>query len=83
MGQSIIIVPWTTSVHGGYGMRPIFLKIEEAAAELRVSRAKAYELVKNGSIPSIQVGGILRVPRAALLAMAGEVTGGETERKSA
>ena len=38
----------------------------QVAEHLRVSRAKAYELIAAGEIPSIQVGGRVRVPADAL-----------------
>ena len=52
---------------------PLMLRVEEAAAVLRISRSKAYELTTlyakskgiNG-LPSIRIGDLLRVPRFAL-----------------
>ena len=38
----------------------------EAAEAIGVSRAKCYELIANGSIPSIRVGSSVRVPVEAL-----------------
>lgn len=38
----------------------------EAAEELRLSRSKVYTLIKTGTIPSIRIGGVLRVPADAL-----------------
>jgi excisionase family DNA binding protein len=53
-------------------MDTLLLKPVEVAAELRISRAKAYELialnVHEGGIPSIKVGSSTRVPVAALQA---------------
>lgn len=42
------------------------LRVEEAAALLGMSRAKAYQAVKTGEIPSVRFGGTVRVPRRAL-----------------
>ena len=44
----------------------LLLKPQEAADQLRVSRAKTYELISSGQIPSIKVGSSLRVPADAL-----------------
>jgi excisionase family DNA binding protein len=41
-------------------------KVEEAGQILRTSRGKAYEMAKSGDLPTIKVGRLLRVPRAAL-----------------
>jgi excisionase family DNA binding protein len=42
------------------------LTVEEAAAQLGVSRSLAYELVRSGDLPHIRVGNLVRVPRLAL-----------------
>ena len=42
-------------------LRPI-----EAAEALGVSRSRAYELIGSGEIPSIRIGGSVRVPMMAL-----------------
>ncbi len=52
---------------------PLVLTVEETAKALRVSRGACYELVRTGQVPSIRLGRTLRVPRAALLALLGEV----------
>jgi excisionase family DNA binding protein len=38
------------------------LRVAEAALALGISRAKAYELIASGQIPSIRIGGCIRVP---------------------
>jgi excisionase family DNA binding protein len=43
-----------------------FLTVDELAAFLRVSRTTAYQLVWRGDVPSVKVGGQLRIPRAEL-----------------
>jgi excisionase family DNA binding protein len=43
-------------------------RVPEAADALGVSRAKAYELISRGEIPSIRVGSSIRVPVDALRA---------------
>jgi excisionase family DNA binding protein len=46
----------------------------EAAAMLSVSRSKIYELLAKNLIPSVRVGGLIRVPRAALERLAANAT---------
>lgn len=48
-------------------MDPVLLKVEEAAALLRIGRTKMYGLLAAGAIPTVRVGRSVRVPRAALL----------------
>lgn len=43
-----------------------FLTVKELAELLRVSRRTAYMLVQSGEVPSVRVGGSIRIPRAAL-----------------
>jgi excisionase family DNA binding protein len=40
----------------------LLYRVTEAAEALGISRSKAYELIKAGKIPSITVGGCVRVP---------------------
>ncbi|MGE3273851.1 MAG: helix-turn-helix transcriptional regulator [Vicinamibacterales bacterium] len=44
----------------------LMLRPVEAADAIGVSRSKVYELIAAGEIPSIRVGGCVRVPVAAL-----------------
>lgn len=44
----------------------LLLRPVEAAEAMGVSRAKAYQLIAEGQIPSIRVGGSIRVPVHAL-----------------
>jgi excisionase family DNA binding protein len=44
------------------------LRPAEVAATLGIGRSKAYELIAAGDIPSIRLGGSLRVPVEALRA---------------
>jgi excisionase family DNA binding protein len=46
----------------------------EAAAMLSVSRSKIYEMLAQKIIPSVKVGGLIRVPRAALEKLAEDAT---------
>jgi excisionase family DNA binding protein len=44
----------------------ILLKPQEAGEALGISRSKAYELISTGAIPSVRIGGSLRIPVDAL-----------------
>lgn len=44
----------------------LLYKPVEAAQAISVSRSKMYDLMRNGQVPSIRVGGVLRVPVEAL-----------------
>jgi excisionase family DNA binding protein len=47
----------------------LLLRPSEAGEAIGVSRSKAYELIAAGTIPSVKVGGCVRVPLDALKAM--------------
>ncbi len=47
---------------------PRLLRMAEAAAVLGVSRSKVYALAQRGEIPTIRMGGSIRVPSGALAA---------------
>jgi excisionase family DNA binding protein len=49
-----------------------FLTVTELAVLLRVSRRTAYVLVRTGEVPSVRVGGSIRIPRAALVHQLGQ-----------
>jgi excisionase family DNA binding protein len=46
--------------------------VPEAGAKLRLSRNAAYAAAARGEIPAIRIGGLLRVPKAALARMLDE-----------
>ena len=50
---------------------PVVLTVEESAELLRISRGLAYEMVRQGSLPSIRLGRRILVPRRALERMLG------------
>lgn len=50
------------------------LSVDEAANALGISRALAYELVKRGELPGMQLGRRIVVPRKALEAMVEQVS---------
>ena len=55
----------------------VFLRPDEAAKLLSVSRAKAYALIASGELPCIRLGkrGV-RVPRAAIEKLVADAMGG-------
>jgi excisionase family DNA binding protein len=55
---------------------PLFIDVEEAAKLIGISRSSAYEAARTGELPTVRFGRRLRVPRGALLAMAGIENGG-------
>lgn len=58
-------------------MDKFLLRPSEAAAVLSISRSKAYELIAAGVLPSVRVGGSVRVPAARLHAWIEEHTTAE------
>lgn len=53
-------------VHSNYIDGAVLLRVEEAADLLRLSRAKVFRLVMEGTLPSIKIGKSRRVPARAL-----------------
>jgi len=53
-----------------------FLSVAETAALLGVSRSTTYRLLRDGRIPSIRVGGQLRIPRRTLAIRLAETRAG-------
>ncbi len=47
-------------------MTKLLLRVEEAAEAIACSRSKTYQLLADGSLPSVRVGRSIRVPVAAL-----------------
>lgn len=47
----------------------MFLKPAAAAKLLSLSRSKLYQLLSSGEIVSLRVGGVLRIPKQALIEM--------------
>ena len=50
----------------GNGLPVVLLRPEDAARALGVGRTKVYELMRSGALRSVRVGGLRRVPVAAL-----------------
>ena len=44
----------------------LLLRVEEAARTLQIGRNKVYELVAAGTIPSLHIGRVLRIPAQGL-----------------
>ena len=63
-------------------LRSIFVRPIEAAALLSVSKSKLYEMLARGEIPSTRIGGMLRVPRAAIEQLAKEALGSNVDSRS-
>lgn len=55
------------------------LTVEEAAEVLGISRAFAYELVADGTLPSLRLRRRIVVPRAALVRMLDGESSGESD----
>lgn len=47
-------------------VEPVLLRVEEAAAALRVGRTRIYDLIRTRKLPSVKVAGSRRIPRHAL-----------------
>jgi excisionase family DNA binding protein len=47
-------------------LQPLLLSIPEAAAVLRLSRTKVYQLIDVEGLPIVRFGRAVRVPRASL-----------------
>jgi excisionase family DNA binding protein len=45
----------------------LLLTPEEAAAQLRISRRRVYDLIKSGAVRSKKIGSSRRIPREALV----------------
>ena len=63
---------------------PLFVRISEAARLLSMSRTAAYESIRKGTIPAVQIDKKWRVPRAELEkfiadAMAATILPGRTQ----
>lgn len=48
---------------------PAFLTVQEVAKVLRLKRSTAYELIKQGRIPSVRLGRFIRIPKSKILEM--------------
>lgn len=44
----------------------MLLTAEEAAAELRIARRRIFEMIADGTLPSVKIGKSRRITRAAL-----------------
>jgi excisionase family DNA binding protein len=60
------------------------LRVDECARRLGLGRTKIYELIGTGEIPSVRIGGVLRIPAEALreaLRQQATVTSASTEAR--
>ncbi len=58
---------------------PLMLSVPEVASVLGISRAGAYELVKEKSFPSLTIGSRILVPRDKLIAWIDERSSGNAQ----
>ena len=47
-------------------MEPGLVRIEEAAKYLSIGRSTLYELIAQGTVPTVHIGRAVRIPTAAL-----------------
>lgn len=47
-------------------MKPLFLKVDQCGILLGCHKSKVYSMIGAGELPSIRIGGMLRVPRVAI-----------------
>jgi excisionase family DNA binding protein len=62
---------------------PLLYKPEQAAAALGVGRSTVFELIADGSLPSVKIGRSRRVPRTALEAYVARLTGAASHGSAA
>jgi excisionase family DNA binding protein len=60
------------------GTPKVLLRIGDVATALSISRSMAYKLVASGEIPSVKLGGSIRVPVSALVELASRFDGTAT-----
>ena len=60
-------------------MEALMLKPDEACEVLRVGRSKLYQLLKDGTLPSVRIGRSVRVPAESLRRWVARQTGGAEE----
>ncbi|MGD0290741.1 MAG: helix-turn-helix domain-containing protein [Candidatus Binataceae bacterium] len=58
----------------------LLLRIDEMAQLIGVSRTTAYALVNKGEIPSVRIGGLLRIPNDALRKLIEERASSESSK---
>lgn len=62
---------------------PLTMSVPEAGRRIGIGRDAAYQAVRNGEIPVIRIGRLLRVPRIALEKMLSGETGEINRREAA
>jgi len=53
----------------------LFLRPVEYAALAKISKSKTYEMLARGDIPHTKIGGMIRIPRAALQKLVDDAMG--------
>ena len=64
----------TQTAYKSYDDLPLMLSVPEVAAVLGISRAGAYELVRNDGFPALKIGSRIVVPKDKLIAWVDEKT---------
>ena len=62
------------TVYKSYDDLPLMLSVPEVASVLGISRAGAYELVRNDGFPALKIGSRIVVPKDKLIAWVDEKT---------
>jgi excisionase family DNA binding protein len=62
-------------------VKRLLLRPREVADLIGISRSTAYELINSGQIPSLRIGGMLRVPAAGLEEMIADKLAGAEATK--
>jgi excisionase family DNA binding protein len=64
-------------------VQPVMVRPMDAATMLSVSRSKLYEMIHQGIVPAAKIGGVLRIPRAAIDRIAHEALNAGTAQEGA
>lgn len=59
------------------GQYALFLRPVDVAERLSAGKSKIYDMIATGELPSVRIGGMLRVPAAALEKLSREAMEGE------
>ena len=63
------------AVYKSYEELPLMLSVPEVAAVLGISRAGAYELVRNDGFPALKIGSRIVVPKEKFIQWINDQTG--------
>ena len=71
------------TVYKSYDELPLMLSVPEVASVLGISRAGAYELVRNNGFPTLKIGSRIVVPKEKFIEWIDEKTSETAHRRSA